>query len=695
VVLSHNERFVCTVFSVGIAFGALTAASPLAAQSPAAPGEPVSNASPQPAEIMVVARREPLEHARARPTLASTVLSGERLHRAGQSAGDVLARVPGVQVSRTGAQSDIATASIRGSDSAQVPVYLAGVRINDDVSGSADLSTVPLWMIERVEVYRGNAPEVADRLGMGGAVFFWPRSPRATRAGASAHAGSFGERGGWLAYEAGSPRAGSLVAIRRDQADNDYPFIDDRGQRFDLDEAEVRRRNADYRAHDAWAIGRVQLLGDAQLSLVVNAFEREQGLTGMSIIPAERARGTVRRYLAGAALRLPCSLGERCRIEARASLLAARLSFDDPFIELPSLRTRWLHDSGDRVNLSARGTVDVSSAVQLGVSADQAFDDLDVTRLDNLPRSARRASSRLLGFAAWQASTDFSVHGLAAIECHTTEGRADRFGVALDVNGALCSTLQPSARLGVSHALSSRLELVANVGRYVRVPTLGELFGSSPLVQGSPGLGVERGYAADAGVRAALTLPSGVGQVSIEAFAFARYASDLIRFRRTGLSSAAPFNVASSRILGLEAALGGELFEALAITATATALDPRETTEDPALDPTANDLLPLMSRLSASARVEAFARPGWRLLAQDRFGVAVAYLHRSTRFDDPAGLTVLPAQSIFDVEATSSHLGARLLARFALRNVFDARQLDLIGLPVPGRAAHGELEVWF
>src|SRR5690606_15417395 len=122
---------------------------------------------------------------------------------------------------RAGAQSDLSTASIRGSDSSQVPVYLAGIRINDDVSGSADLSTVPIWMIERAEVFRGNAPEAADRLGLGGAIFFWPRQPRATRAGASAGAGSFGERGGWLAYEAGTSGGGALVAVRRAQANND------------------------------------------------------------------------------------------------------------------------------------------------------------------------------------------------------------------------------------------------------------------------------------------------------------------------------------------------------------------------------------------------------------------------------------------------------------------------------------------
>ena len=61
---------------------------------------------------------------------------------------------------------------------AETPVYLAGVRINDDVAGAADLSTLPLWLIDRVEIYRGNAPLEADRFGIGGAIFFEPLRPR-------------------------------------------------------------------------------------------------------------------------------------------------------------------------------------------------------------------------------------------------------------------------------------------------------------------------------------------------------------------------------------------------------------------------------------------------------------------------------------------------------------------------------------
>lgn len=674
-----------------VARGALALAA-LARPAAAQPAVGVASDDAAPVEVVVRAERSLLAHARGEPTLASSVLTGGELHRAGESASDVLARVPGVQVSRAGAGSDLSTASIRGSDSAQLPVYVAGIRINDDVSGSADLSTVPIWMIDRVEVFRGNAPEAADRLGMGGAIFFWPREPRAARAGASVGAGSFGERAGWVAYEAGSARAGALVAVRRAQADNDYPFLDDGGLRFDVDEVARRRANADFTAHEAWAIGRWQRAPGAEVALVMHGFEREQGVTGLSVVPAERARATVRRYLAGVSARLPCAFGEGCRLEARASILAARLTLSDPFLELPALRARWVHDGGVRAELSARGTTAISQRVELALSGTQSLEDLDVVRLGSTPRTARRTSTRLAAAVAWHASERLSFHALATGECHGTRGEGDRYGVPFSVDSGGCGTFAPSARVGLRALVAPGLELVANVARSARVPTLGELYGSSPLVDGNSLLGMERGISSDAGVRANLELDA-AGQLSLEAFAFARSADDLIRFRRTGFSSAAPFNVASARILGVESALASELFGLLRLEATATVMDPRETTADRALDPTTNDLLPLMSRLVVGARVEPFVAPGWRGL--DRAGVALAYFHRSSRYDDPAGLTVLPAQHVLDVEASTSHGGSRLLGRFAIRNVLDARQLDWIGLPLPGRSLHGELELWF
>src|SRR5262245_40523096 len=86
------------------------------------------------------------------PSMAGSVIREERLRAPGLEASDVLRTQPGVAVLDTGGYGSLSTASIRGATAAETPVYLAGVRLNDDVGGTADLSLVPLWMVHRVEI---------------------------------------------------------------------------------------------------------------------------------------------------------------------------------------------------------------------------------------------------------------------------------------------------------------------------------------------------------------------------------------------------------------------------------------------------------------------------------------------------------------------------------------------------------------
>ncbi|HEU5075454.1 MAG TPA: TonB-dependent receptor, partial [Polyangiaceae bacterium] len=626
-------------------------------------------------------------------TVASTVISGAALEAPGTSSADVLARVPGVQVNRTGAQSDLATASIRGADAAQVPVYLAGIRLNDDVSGTADLSAVPLFMIERVEVYRGNAPLKSDRLGLGGAIFFWPRLPQETRALIGAEVGSFGARAGWVSAEVGDSQVGSIVALRSSAADNDYPFVDDRGQRFDLDERQATRANADFEQHDVWAISRYRFPGGVSLTSVISGLQREQGVTGLSVIPAEQARASTRRILVGQSAALPCSNDDSCRLELDTSLLAADVVYDDPALELPALRAYMLDNQGARVTTGAALHQALPANLALDLRASFSFENLKLDRSGALSQRGSRRSLTPAAGLRWHALPNWLWHGVASLECHATEGTAVNLDTAIEQRDSSCDPSEPLGRLGTSYKPFDKLELLGNVGRYERVPTLSELYGSSVFSVGNPSLEAERGTNVDVGLRASYSAPAaGALLLGAEAFAFARTVENLIRYRRTSSESTAPFNVSEARVLGAELAAAVDAFDHVRLEATATLLDSRETTDDPVSNPTPNEVLPLSSRLTASTLLEGYAE-SCRLF--DRAAAGVRYSHRSARFADLAGQTVLPAQHFVDLEASAAFFDRRLLARASVLNLLDAKTTDLIGLPAPGRSYHGAVDLWF
>ncbi|MCU0691360.1 MAG: TonB-dependent receptor [Polyangiaceae bacterium] len=624
------------------------------------------------------------------PTAASTVLRGESLRTPGTGAADALARVPGVQVTRTGSGSDLATASIRGSSSAQTPVYLAGIPINDDVSGTADLSVVPLWMLDRIEVFRGNAPDSADRLGMGGAVFFEPRMPKRTQVGAGQTAGSFGGFSSWTAAAVRGEGAAALISLRREQARNDYPFLDDRGTRFDPhDDVESRRTNADFVAYDAWAVGRWEPEPSSWLTVVSNAFDREQGVSGLSVVPARHARAHVQRVLAGVSARVPCAASQHgevdgpCGIELSSGLLQARSTLRDPRQEL-SLQTERLTDSGTRFQQRARVAVRIADRHELALVANQAIERLTISRAGVNPGlRARRWVSRAGASTLVRLSSSVGVHGIALLECNTTGGPEGQ---------DTCGVLEPVGRLGLRVAPSPSVQFLANLGRYVRVPTLGELFGASATVRGNDQLAPESGWSADLGSRWTFRFADGRWVGYAEVFGFAREAYDLVTYRRSSLGVVRPLNVGRARVLGAELASAMRAFGLVHNELTATVLDPRDTSEDRQV---ANDMLPFRSRLVISDYAEVFAEPRSAPLGLHRAAIGARAAHRSSRFADPAGLIVIAAHTTVDLELSGSFLQERVAARLAARNMFDARQSDTVGYPLPGRSYHASLEAWW
>ncbi|MBN2225859.1 MAG: TonB-dependent receptor [candidate division Zixibacteria bacterium] len=70
---------------------------------------------------------------------------------------DVLTTVEGVLVQKTGGAGGRTEVKIRGGDAEQVLVLVDGQRINPSGTGTADVSTIPLDMVEKIEIHKGGA----------------------------------------------------------------------------------------------------------------------------------------------------------------------------------------------------------------------------------------------------------------------------------------------------------------------------------------------------------------------------------------------------------------------------------------------------------------------------------------------------------------------------------------------------------
>ncbi len=644
-----------------------------------------------PPEVVIRERPPLLEQAAHAGSGASSSLPERMLRGAGDTLTDALERVPGLQLQRAGGQADIATASLRGADAKQVPVYLGGVRLNDEVSGTADLSLVPLPMLERVDVYRGNAPITADRLGIGGAIYLHPRRPRSAGARVGLRLGSFGERGAIALGEFGTGSASTLLALDVQGATNDFPFQNDFGQRFVVRERRDRRSNADYTQANAWSTSRYHI-GQLKIETVLNAFRREKGVAGLPNSGVDHARSQASRWLAATNIQVPCRSAGGCQLELSTAWLRDGQLLSDPLLELNG-RTRLSETSGQRLSQDLRLSVQTAPWLRWTGAVHASYATLDVLRLRVLPHSGSRSVfigklGSELDLGTWA-----TVHGLATLTCQTTRGRGERFNRVTYYDGGTCGLLEPTGRLGLTVHATERIEVLANAGRYVRPPSLSELYGISAYVQGNERLEPEAGLSLDLGTR--LTETFGPIELAMDAFAFRRTATNLVRYRRSGPQSVTPYNVSRARLLGIDASGSVAAFDHVALSLACTAIDARETTAERRLDPTVNDVLPLTAPLILHTELSFYTRQHQALLDTDYAALALSVHHRSSRFADSAGQVVLPAQDRVDVEFHSDHFKGTLQARLAVRNWLAQRTLDIIGLPLPERSYHASLEAHY
>jgi vitamin B12 transporter len=102
-----------------------------------------------------------------------SVVTREQIERTQSvTATDVLQRLPGVSVARSGGFGQPASVFIRGADNSQSLVLIDGVRINDpaDVGGGFDFGSLTIGQFDRVEVVRGSQSVLWGSRAIGGVI---------------------------------------------------------------------------------------------------------------------------------------------------------------------------------------------------------------------------------------------------------------------------------------------------------------------------------------------------------------------------------------------------------------------------------------------------------------------------------------------------------------------------------------------
>ena len=137
---------------------------------------------------------------------------------------DFLKMVPGVHVREINGKGQYTTVSIRGSTTAQVGVFVDGVLFNLGGDAAADISTIPVHNVERIEVYRGYIPSRFGGTFIGGVINIVTKKPNRGNVTASVGRGSFGGKKANLQFDLPLGDGTLMVGINHDESKGNFKY---------------------------------------------------------------------------------------------------------------------------------------------------------------------------------------------------------------------------------------------------------------------------------------------------------------------------------------------------------------------------------------------------------------------------------------------------------------------------------------
>ncbi|KGM26087.1 vitamin B12/cobalamin outer membrane transporter [Photorhabdus luminescens] len=101
-----------------------------------------------------------------------TVVTRDEIdHWQSNSVADILRRLPGVDIARHGGIGQLSSLFIRGTHASHVLVLVDGIRLNQaGISGSSDLSQIPVALVQKIEYIRGPRSAVYGSDAIGGVI---------------------------------------------------------------------------------------------------------------------------------------------------------------------------------------------------------------------------------------------------------------------------------------------------------------------------------------------------------------------------------------------------------------------------------------------------------------------------------------------------------------------------------------------
>ena len=452
-------------------------------------------------EVVVTATRmaEPLSKASA----SIAVVTAEEIAARGATRLDeVLQDVVGLHVVSSGPRGSLSSASIRGSEAAQVLVLIDGVRLNSPQYGQFDLNQLPVAVneIERVEVLRGAASALYGSNALGGVINIITRSPAETPS----------TQVGWIEGE----RNTRIISGSTSRQIGDFRYR----LGAESQESDGYRKNSDYDQYTVNGLFGYSPVEDVDIELSAYHLDYESGIPGSDSWPSPDAEQEDKRTVASLKVETPVG---PVKLTARGIYEHHRNDYRDPGGWSPINETHKIDTYGAEIHAAK------DSAGQIFLlGGDYYRDELDSTNIGDEDQEH--------GAVFGQYQTDL-MPTLTLL-----------LGLRYDIHSDFDNELSPRAALHASLTDSTRLRLSAS--KAFRAPTLNDLYWpEGPYTKGNQDLDPETAWEYELALDQTL---GDRGRLSLAGFL--RDAEDLISWQPDEFYVYSPVNVNDARIWGVE-----------------------------------------------------------------------------------------------------------------------------------------------
>ena len=238
--------------------------------------------------LEVKRKRIESESVEGKPNAFATVIDLEDAASESDTLPEVLAGSVGVQVRSLGGLGSFSAMLIRGSSANQVAVFLDGIPLTRASMSTVDLSTLPFFFMDRVEVFRGFLPAEFGSSGIGGGINLISRVPKK---GISLDE-VFAAGGSWWTRRAGAFRAqrigrlGYALSAVYQGSQGDFRYFDDNQTPYQTADDTFRKRaNNQFDQVDVLARIRYRPRRKAGLTFLESFTWKQMGLSGTASQP--------------------------------------------------------------------------------------------------------------------------------------------------------------------------------------------------------------------------------------------------------------------------------------------------------------------------------------------------------------------------------------------------------------------------